>query len=132
MNKKIVKETIIILLLFVIIIFAMIILFYDSLIVDLDVIASVDYETSEEVKNVLKEIDESNGEGNIKNTVSSSLLKSYSINAEDLSNYASEKYYEKGKKDPFQDPTEQTNEHKTTTVQTGTTTKVQTSNLLKK
>ena len=128
MNRKIVKEAIIILLLLLVIIFAMGILFYDSITVNADVIANADYETAEDVNEVLKEINESGGEDDIKQSSSSSLLKSYSVNAEDLSNFASGNYYESGKKDPFAESAEKINEHTTTTVQTGTATKNQTSN----
>lgn len=128
MNKKIVKEAIIIILLLIVIVFAMGILFYDSITENADVIADADYETSETVNDVLKEIEENSGENNIKESTSNSLLKSYSINAEDLSNYASGNYYESGKKDPFAESAETIDEHTTTTVQTGTTTKSQTSN----
>lgn len=127
MNKKIVKEAIIIILLLIVIIFAMGILFYDSITEDADVIANADYETSDEVKEVLKEIEASGGE-ELNETTSSSLLKSYSINAEDLSNYASGNYYESGKKDPFAESSETIDEHTTTTVKTGTATQSQTSN----
>lgn len=128
MNKKIVKEAIIIILLLIVIVFAMGILFYDSITENADVIANADYETSETVNDVLKEIEENSGENNIKESTSNSLLKSYSINAEDLSNYASGNYYESGKKDPFAESAETIDEHTTTTVQTGTATKSQTSN----
>lgn len=128
MNKKIVKETIIILLLLLVIIFAMGILFYDSITVSADVISNTDYETSQEVNAVLEEIKASSGENNIDETTSSSLLKSYSINADDLSNFANGKYYESGKKDPFAENAETIDEHTTTTLVSGTPTKTQTSN----
>lgn len=127
MNKKIVKEAIIIILLLIVIIFAMGILFYDSITENADVIASAEYEISDAVKEVLDDIEESGGE-DLNETTSSSLLKSYSINAEDLSNYASGNYYESGKKDPFAESAEIIDEHTTTTVKTGTATQSQTSN----
>ena len=101
MNKKMLKEAIIIILLLILIIFAMVVLFYDSITENADVISNVDYETSETVKEVLKQIEENEEDNNIKESASTSLLKSYSIGAEDLSNYVSGNYYESGKTDPF-------------------------------
>ena len=128
MNKKMLKEAIIIILLLVVIIFAMGVLFYDSITENADVISNADYETSEAVNEVLKQIEENEGENDIKESASNSLLKSYSIDAEDLSNYASGNYYESGKIDPFAESAETIKEHTTTTASSGTPTKTQTSN----
>lgn len=121
MNKKMLKEAIIIILLLLVIIFAMGVLFYDSITENADVISNADYETSEAVKEVLKQIEDNEGENDIKESASTSLLKSYSIDAEDLSNFASGNYYESGKKDPFAESEETIKER--TTTSTGTTTK---------
>ena len=129
MKNKMLKEFIIILLLIVVIVFAMGILFYDSITEDVDDIITTQYARSEDVNKVLEEIENKNGE-NIKPNASDSLLKSYSINAEDLNRYASENYYESGKKDPFAEFSETIDEHTTTTVKTGTATQTQTSNPL--
>lgn len=128
MNKKMLKEAIIIILLLIVIIFAMGVLFYDSITENADVISNADYETSEAVNEVLKQIEENEDENDIKESASNSLLKSYSIDAEDLSNYASGNYYESGKKDPFAESAETIKEHTTTTASSGTPTKTQTSN----
>ena len=127
MKNKIVKELIIIFLLLVVIVFSMGILFYDSMAENVEDIIATQYSSNETVNDVLEEIDEMGGE-NLKPNTSDSLLKSYSISAEDLSRYASENYYESGKKDPFAETSETIDEHTTTTVQTGTATKSQTSN----
>ena len=127
MNKKMLKEAIIIILLLLVIIFAMGVLFYDSITENADVISNADYETSEVVKEVLKQIEDNEGENDIKDSASTSLLKSYSIDAEDLSKYASGNYYESGKKDPFAESAETIKEHTTTTL-SGSATKNQTSN----
>ena len=86
------KEAIMIILLLVVIIFAMGVLFYDSITENADVISNADYETSEAVNEVLKQIEENEGENDIKESASNSRIKSYSIDAEDLSNYASGNY----------------------------------------
>ena len=130
MSNKMFKEIIIIFLLIVVIIFTMRILFYDSITEDVDDIIDVQYATSETVEEVLKEINEKGG-NEVKPNTSDSLLKSYSITAEDLTGFASDKYYESGKKDPFAESSEKIDEHVTTTVQTGTATNSQTSNPIK-
>ena len=127
MRNKMLKELIIIFLLVLVIVFSMIILFYDSITEDVDEIIATEYTRSEEVNEVLKEIEAKGGE-KVKPNTSDSLLKSYSIDAEDLNRYASENYYESGKKDPFAESSEKIEEHTTTTVQTATATQSQTSN----
>ena len=127
MRNKMLKELIIIFLLVLVIVFSMIILFYDSITEDVDEIIATQYTRSEDVNEVLDEIKAKGGESE-KPSTSDSLLKSYSINAEDLNRYASENYYESGKKDPFAENSEKIEEHTTTTVQTGTATQSQTSN----
>lgn len=130
MSNKMFKEIIIIFLLIVVIIFTMRILFYDSITEDVDDIIEAQYATSDTVEEVLKEIKE-NGGNEVKPNTSDSLLKSYSITADDLTGFASDKYYESGKKDPFSESSEKIDEHVTTTVQTGTATNSQTSNPIK-
>lgn len=129
MKNKMVRELIIIFLLLVVIVFAMGILFYDSMAEDVEDIIDTQYSSSDEVNEVLEEIKAKGGE-NLEANTTDSLLKSYSINAEDLSRYASENYYESGKKDPFAETSETIDEHTTTTVQTGNATQSQTSNPL--
>lgn len=127
MSNKIAKELIIIFLLVVVIVFAMGILFYDSITENVEDIIETQYATSDVVNEVLEEIEAKDG-SELKPNTSDSLLKSYSINAEDLTGYASENYYESGKKDPFAESSEKIDEHTTTTIQTGTATESQTSN----
>lgn len=129
MKSKFVKEAIIIFLLLVVIVFAIGILFYDSITENVKDIASVQYVTSDATNEVLEQIEETSGES-VKTSNKDSLLKSYSINADDLSGYASENYYESGKKDPFAETSETIDEYKTTTSSPGTATQSQTSNPL--
>ncbi len=130
MSNKIFKEAIIIFLLIVVIVFAMRILFYDSITEDVNDIIQTQYATSDDVEEVLNDINEKGG-NEVKPNTSDSLLKSYSITAEDLTGFATDKYYESGKKDPFAESSEKIDEHITTTVQTGTATNSQTSNPIK-
>lgn len=131
MNNKIVKEALIIVLLILVILFAVGILFYDCMSADVDKVVSVEYETDSNVNEVLTEI-EANSGVDVKNSNSNSLLKSYSINAEDLSIYASENSYESGKKDPFAESSETIDSFVTTTTKGGTATNSQTSNKITK
>lgn len=130
MSNKIFKEGIIIFLLIVVIVFTMGILFYDLITEDVDDIVQAQYATIETVEEVLKDIDEKGGQEAKPNT-SDSLLKSYSITADDLTGFVADKYYESGKKDPFAESSEKIDEHITTTVQTGTASNSQTSNPIK-
>lgn len=129
MNNKIFREGIIIALLFLVIIFAIGILFYDTMSADVEDIASIEYKTSSSVNEVLTEI-EANSGVDLKTTQTDSLLKSYSITEEDLYVYASDNYYESGKKDPFAESSETISERVTTTTQKGSATNSQTSNPL--
>lgn len=130
MSNKIFKESIIIFLLIVVIVFTMGILFYDLITEDVEDIVQTQYANSKSVEEVLKDIDNKGGK-EVKPNTSDSLLKSYSITADDLTGFASDKYYESGKKDPFAESSEKIDEHITTTVQTGTATNSQTSNPIK-
>ena len=105
MKNKIIREILIIILLLIIIIFSMWILFYDSFSENVEDIISVKYETSDNIKEVIEQINFDENQS-LENSTSDSLLKSYSMNEEDLSAYASEKSYESGKKDPFSENSE--------------------------
>ena len=118
MSNKIFKECLIIFLLILVIVFAMRILFYDLITEDVDDIIGAQYGASEAVLEVLKDIDE-NGGKKAKPNSSDSLLKSYSITEEDLTGFARDKYYEKGKKDPFAESAQKDNRKIMTTVQDG-------------
>lgn len=118
MSNKIFKESLIIFLLIVVIIFAMRILFYDLITEDVDDIIEPQYGSSEIVLDVLNDIEENEGKQTKPNS-SESLLKSYSITEADLTEFATDKYYESGKKDPFAESTEKTDENMTSTVQNG-------------
>ncbi len=113
MKSKILKEVFIIILLVIVIVFTLGILFYDSISIGSKPVSSVQYEASSEVEEVLNEIQESSGTDiNEKD----SLLKSYTINKDDLNVYANENYYESGKKDPFAENSEDVEVEKTTTT----------------
>lgn len=115
MNSKIAKEALIIVLLALVIMFVLGILFYDCISSNNEEIVSIEYTTDESVNNVLEEIEYNSGV-DVKNETSNSLLKSYSISANDLSTYASENSYESGKKDPFAESSESVEEVVTTTT----------------
>ena len=113
MKSKILKEVFIIILLVIVIVFTLGILFYDSISIGSKPVSSVQYEASSEVEEVLNEIQESSGTDiNEKD----SLLKSYTINKDDLNVYANENYYESGKKDPFAENSEDVEVEETTTA----------------
>lgn len=113
MKSKILKEVFIIILLVIVIVFTLGILFYDSISIGSKPVSSVQYEASSEVEEVLNEIQESSGTDiNEKD----SLLKSYTINKDDLNVYANENYYESGKKDPFAKNSEDVEVEETTTT----------------
>lgn len=113
MKSKILKEVFIIILLVIVIVFTLEILFYDSISIGSKPVSSVQYEASSEVEEVLNEIQESSGTDiNEKD----SLLKSYTINKDDLNVYANENYYESGKKDPFAENSEDVEVEETTTA----------------
>ena len=113
MKSKILKEVFIIILLVIVIVFTLGILFYDSISIGSKPVSSVQYEASQEVEEVLNEIQESSGTDiNEKD----SLLKSYTINKDDLNVYANENYYESRKKDPFAENSEDVEVEKTTTT----------------
>ncbi len=117
MSNKIFKESIIIFLLIVAIIFAMGILFYDLITENVEDIIQTQYATSEDVEEVLKDIDNME-EKQANPNASESLLKSYKITAEDLKGFESNKYYESGKEDPFAESSENVDESITTFVKT--------------
>lgn len=112
MNNKILRETLIIVLLLIVIMFTMGILFYDSTPASNEKIISVKYETDQSVNEVIAEIKENSA---VQSEESSSLLKSYSVNANDLNFYASDNSYESGKKDPFAENSETIEQTITTT-----------------
>ena len=113
MKSKILKEVFIIILLVIVIVFTLGILFYDSISIGSKPVSSVQYEASSEVEEVLNEIQESSGTDINEND---SLLKSYTINKDDLNVYANENYYESGKKDPFAENSEDVEVEETTTA----------------
>lgn len=98
--SKLIKEIFIILLLCMIVIFTIGLLFYDAMPHKSEKIESIEYVADKNVTEAIKQI-ESNTGSDTTNDKDDSLLKSYSIKKEDLNEYASENYYETGKKDPF-------------------------------
>lgn len=127
MNSTILREIIIILLLVIVIIFAFGILFYDCISADREKIYSAEYVTDSNVSKALDEIQKNSGV-DIQNESSDYLLKSYTINQEDLTVYAEDKSYESGKKDPFAEDSEDVQEVITTTEVTVKTPNSQTNN----
>ncbi len=95
--SKIVKELFIIILLIIVIMFALVILFYDCVSENTEEVVSIEYETNEEVTQVLNEI-QKNGSLNTNNE--NQLVRSYSIDKSDLTINTDEEY-NTGKKDPF-------------------------------
>lgn len=98
--SKFVKEIFIILLLCMVVIFTIGLLFYDCIPQKNEKIETIEYVASKDVLETLEQINANvgvNDEGNDE----SSLLKSYSIGKDDLTEFASENSYETGKKDPF-------------------------------
>ncbi len=126
-KSKILREVIIILLLVIVIIFAFGILFYDCISADKETIYSQEYVTDTNVSNVLNEIKENSGV-DIENSSSNQVLKSYSINQEDLTEYAQDNSYESGKKDPFASDSEEMEEQVTTKETTAKSTNSQANN----
>ena len=112
MNNKIVRESLIIVLLLIVIMFTMGILFYDSTPINNQKITSIKYETAQNVNDVIKEIQQNSA---VQTNDNSFLLKSYSVNANDLNDYASDNSYESGKKDPFAENSESIEQKITTT-----------------
>lgn len=103
MGKTIVQEIFILTLLTMVIIFVMGILFYDYIPTNRSVPTAIEYVPDSKVKEALKSVKYESFSENDSSTENNSLLKSYSIDASDLKNYAAQKDYEKGKTDPFSD-----------------------------
>jgi flagellar basal body-associated protein FliL len=126
MNSKFAKELFIILLLVIVIMFTIGVLFYDCLPISSERIKSAQYQANDEVKQTLNEVQENSGINGT--TEDNSLLKSYSIDKNDLNAYASDKSYESGKKDPFAETSEPVEEIVTTTTTGATTNNSQSAN----
>ena len=104
MSKKFFKELFIIVLLVLVIVFILYLLFYDVLPSNEDKIISKEYEKNDKTEQVLDEISQTTA-NDVDTSSDDSLLKSYSITKEDLSEY-SDNSYEKGKQDPFAESSE--------------------------
>lgn len=100
MNGKFAKEIFIMVLLFIVVMFTIGILFYEFMPSNDEKLSSIEYLQSDDVRATLAEIQANTGVDNSGDSTNS-LLKSYSVNKDDLSGYQSENYYESGKKDPF-------------------------------
>ncbi len=125
--NKVIREVFIILLLCMIVIFTIGLLFYDCIPHKNEKIDSVEYVADKNVTNAIKQI-EVNGGSDTTNDNEESLLKSYSIGKDDLTEFASENSYETGKKDPFAEYSNTVEEEVIKTVTTVNTTNVQTNN----
>lgn len=117
MNKKLVKELFIVALLAIVVIFILGILFYDYIPVE-QKITSVKYVPDENVTATINEIKSNSGE-DITDDKQDSLLQSYTIDKDELSNY--DDSYESGKVDPFAEDSDPVDE-KTTTKKTNVVT----------
>lgn len=98
--SKVVRELFIIILLCMIVIFTIGLLFYDCIPHKNEKIQSIEYVADENVTNTIEQIEVNGGSDTTKDK-EDSLLKSYSIGKDDLTEFASENSYETGKKDPF-------------------------------
>lgn len=125
--SKLIKEIFIILLLCMIVIFTIGLLFYDAMPHKSEKIESIEYVADKNVTEAIKQI-ESNTGSDTTNDKDASLLKSYSIKKEDLNEYASENYYETGKKDPFAEYSSPVEEEAVKTIISGNSTNVQSEN----
>lgn len=130
MNSKVLKELFIIILLLMVILFVLGILFYDYIPKGNELINSPKYVADEDVLSTIDEIKANSGD-NITEEKNNSLIKSYSIDKNDLTEYASDKSYESGKKDPFAEVSEPVEETVTTQKTGATTNNSQTSNPIK-
>lgn len=117
MNKKLVKELFIVALLAIVVIFILGILFYDYIPVE-QKITSVKYVPDENVTATINEIKSNSGE-DITDDKQDSLLQSYTIDKDELSNY--DDSYESGKVDPFAEDSDPV-DVKTTTKKTNVVT----------
>lgn len=125
--NKVIREVFIILLLCMIVIFTIGLLFYDCIPHKNEKIDSVEYVADKNVTNAIKQIEVNGGVDTTKDN-EESLLKSYSIGKDDLTEFASENSYETGKKDPFAEYSNTVEEEVIKTVTTVNTTNVQTNN----
>lgn len=125
--SKVIREIFIILLLCMIVIFTIGLLFYDCIPHKNEKIESIEYVADKNVTNTIKQIEVNGGSDTTKDN-EDSLLKSYSIGKDDLTEFASENYYETGKKDPFAEYSNTVEEEVIKTVTTVNTTNVQTNN----
>lgn len=125
--SKIIREIFIILLLCMIVIFTIGLLFYDCIPHKNEKIESIEYVADKKVTETIQEIEANNG-SDVINDKEDSLLKSYSIRKEDLNEFASENYYETGKKDPFAEYSNPVEEEAVKIVTTVNSTNVQAEN----
>lgn len=121
MNRKIVKEVAIIALLAIVVVFIIGILLYDFIPFKDEITSATSSKKYSQDESVLKTIEEIDGNTNKESTNENSLLKSYSLDKEDLNIYATQNSYESGKKDPFAEYSEPIEE----TVRTETTEGIQ-------
>lgn len=128
MSSK-VKEIFIVILLFVVIIFTIGVLFYDCIPQGGVNLETKKYMADKEVTAVLNEIKETTGT-DLSSNAKDSLIKSYSIGKDDLTEFATENYYESGKKDTFAEYSAPVEEEvvKTTVITSGDVNNVQTKN----
>lgn len=130
--SKVVRELFIIILLCMIVIFTIGLLFYDCIPHKNEKIQSIEYVADENVTNTIEQIEVNGGSDTTKDK-EDSLLKSYSIGKDDLTEFASENSYETGKKDPFAEYSNTVEEEVIKTVTSvNPTNNVQTNNKVEK
>lgn len=109
MKNTIVKELFFILILIIIIFVTLKLVLYDFIPTKNEIKQALDieYKSDEKVLKTLNEIEKS--ETVTSEESAENLLKTYTIEQKDLKDYVSNKSYEKGKKDPFEEYKETTN-----------------------
>lgn len=121
MKNTIVKELFFILIMIIIIFVTLRLVLYDFIPTKNEIKQAFDMEYKAETKvlDVINEIEKSEGISKENEVENEKFLKTYTIEQKDLKNYVSNKSYESGKKDPFEDNLE-TNKKKSTNSKNNT------------
>lgn len=121
MKNTIVKELFFILIMIIIIFVTLRLVLYDFIPTKNEIKQAFDmeYKAAQKVLDVIEEIEKSEGISNANEVENEKFLKTYTIEQKDLKNYVSNKSYESGKKDPFEDSIE-TNKKKSTNSKNNT------------
>lgn len=121
MKNTIVKELFFILIMIIIIFVTLRLVLYDFIPEKSEIKQAFDmeYKADKKVLEVLNEIEKSESVSEEASVENEKFLKTYTIEQNDLKNYVSNKSYESGKKDPFEDVVE-TNKKKNTNTKNNT------------